>query len=390
MKSPAIHILMCAAALMTCFAGAEKAFADESRPHVEAVIERERQKAAEAAAAEEAAAQGLLSLKYITTVIQEEQSRTKGVISANMFENPDKDNVLQAFRGFLAQRPINIQGGASLAPGEEANRDQIAGLYPVMKTIQNEFHPSMLRVVNTAIAGEFAKRHNKLSKTREYVDDYFIDEFKAFDEAFDRFKKDTATMQENMVTDITGTELLMSSKLGEFATDAMKTQPRFDKILRALDNHLAASDTAFLSKLREDSNILYKQHEECIKAYERTRDIIASSKYADHVAGIMGNYAELIAQVEKLCVSIDMLIREAEREDTAWGKIRHASASLAPHGALRAGASAAGAEKGTPFYSRRVRLAILECQAFYQESVKRMNASNRNTPGYTPIPTEWR
>ncbi len=390
MNTSAILGIVCAAAILACFAGPETIFADEGRPHADAVIEAQRQKAAEKAEAEAAAAQGMLSLKHITSVIQEEQNRTKGVISANMFENPDRDNVLQAFRGFLAQRPIDIKGGADLAPGEEANRDQVVGLYTAMRTIQDEFHPAMLRVVATAIAGEFAKRHNKLVLTREYVDDYFIDEFKAFDEAFDRFKKDTAAMQENMVTDVTGTELLMSSRLGEYATDAMKTKPSFDKVLRALDNHLSASDTTFLNKLREDNDILYKQHEECIKAYERVRDSIAGSKYADRVAGIMENYAELIAQVEKLCVGIDELIKEAERENTAWGKIRHASSSLAPHGALQAGSSASGAEKGTPFYSRRVRLAILECQAFYQEAVKRMNASNRGKPGYTPIPTEWR
>ena len=380
-----VKIAACAASLMVLCAAAVCSAEDAARPHVDAVIAREKQKAQEARENE-----GKLSLKAITALIQEEQNRSRGVLSANMFENPDKDNVMEAFRQFLLQQPINHQGGAELAPGEAANRDEIVQLYGLMKCIQDTLHPAMRRVLKMASVGEFAKRLRKLDLIRDYVDEYFAEQFRAFDEAFDQFKKDTIAMQENALTNVTGTELLMSSKLDQFATNGMKTQPRFDKVLRALDNHLAASDNTFLSKLREDRDALYKQHEECMKAYMQTRDTIAGSKYADRVAGIMDNYADLIAQVEKLCLRIDKLIQEAEREDTIWGKVRHASASLAPHGALQAGASASGTEKGTPFYSRRVRLAILECQAFYEDTVKRMNAANRNTPGYSPIPAGWR
>jgi hypothetical protein len=354
---------------------------DGGREHVDAVIEKQRQKAEEAKANE-----GLLTLKAITSIFQEEQSRTHGAVSANMFENPERDEVLQSFRKFLLRQPVKIQGGATLAPGEEANRDQIVQLYAIMKAIQEELHPPMRRVLQMAIVGEFAKRLNKLEKTHDYVDDFFPESFRSFDNAFHQFMQDVDTVKANGVTDVSGKELLMSSGLGEFATDGMKTQPRFDKILRALDNHLISAGTDVLNKLWEDNEALYKLHEQNMKAYERTRDIIAQSPSADRAAGIMENYAVIISQVEKLHLRIRTLIQDAEG-DTVMGRVRKADKSLAPHGAFQADSGTV--RNGCPVYARRVRRAIEECKFHYLDTVKAMNAANRGKPGYKPIPEVW-
>ena len=354
---------------------------DGGREHVDAVVEKQRQKAEEAKATE-----GMVSLKAITSILQEEQNRTRGVISANMFENPERDEVLQSFRKFLLRQPVNVRGGAELAPGEEANRDQIVQLYAIMKTIQQELHPSMRRVLQMAIVGEFAKRLNKLEKTHDYVDDYFAERFREFDSAFHQYMQDVDTMKANGVTDVSGTELLMSSGLGEFATDSMKTRPGFDKVLRALDNHLISCGSDVLNKLWEDNEALYKLHEQNMKAYERTRDIIAQSPCADRAAAIMDNYATIISQVEKLHLRIRDLIQDAEG-DSIMGRVRRADKSLAPHGAFQADSGTV--RNGCPVYTRRVRRAIEECKFHYLDTARKMNAEGRGKPGYKPMPEVW-
>ncbi len=381
MKAVFKHTVISMAAALMLLPAANMSLADEGSEHVDAVIEKQRQKAEEAKATE-----GMLSLKHITSVIKEEQSRTHGAISARMFTNPDRDEVLQSFRRFLLQQPVSTKGGGTLAPGEEANRDQIVQLYAIMKTIQEELHPAMRRVLQMAIVGEFAKRYNKLKNTHDYVDDFFVESFREFDTAFDKFKKDVDAMRSNGVTDVKGSELLYSSGMVEFATVTMKTKPSFDKFLRALDNHLIAVNTEVLNKLWEDNEALYKLHEQNMKAYERTRDIIAQSPQADKVAVIMANFAELIAQVEKLCLSITTLIKEAEG-DTVMGHIREAHGSLTPHGAFQV--DSGKVRNGTPVYTRRARRAIEECKFYYLDAAKKLNAANRNTPGYVPMAEVW-
>ena len=386
-----VRILAACSATLMLLCPAAGCFADEgNKPHVDAVIAKARQEAEQRQKdAEEAKAnEGKLSLKAITSLIQEEQNRTRGVISARMFENPDRDYVLQAFRQYLLQQPINIKGGAELAPGEEANRDEIVQLYKIMKCMQEEFRPAFRRVLRMAIVGEFAKRLRKLELTHQYVNEYFTEKFKAFDDAFYNFKKDVDTMQANGVYDVSGPEILMASGLDKFATDSMRLQPRFDKTLRALDNHLRAISTEVLNQLYTDAETLYKQHEESIKAYERVRDAIAVYKYADRVAGIMSNYAELISQVELLCLRIKTLIQDAEKEDTIIGKVRMMSKSLTPHGAFQVDDGAV--RQGTPVYTRRALHAIRECRSYYLEAAKKLNAANQGLPGYKPIPTVWK
>ena len=371
-----------AAAALTFLSGAMPALADEPRPHVQAVINQQRQKAEEAAAE-----QGLLTLKGITAIVLEEQNRSRHVTFARMFENPEREDDLKSFGNFLALRPVTSHGGGTLAPGEEANRDRIIGLYAGMRPLQDGLHPAMLRIVRTAVAGEFAKRGNKLRITYNYVDSYFAEEFKKFDAAFHKFKQFVNEMVANGATDISGPEVLMASGLGEFATDHMKTQPRFDKLMRSLDTHLRSMDDPVLSKLTEDMNIWQAQVEAAIKAYEQVRDILADSPVADSFKAILDNYAEILAQAMKVVFQMDAYVKDAEG-DTIMGKVRAASYSLAPHGSLQVDSS--GVKNGNPVYVRRVRLALEDCRDHYLKAARSLNSANRNTPGYKPMQTEWR
>ena len=328
----------------------------------------------------------VLTLKTAQGSVDRILQTTQSAMSRTVLQDPDRSSELEEFRKFLLDKPFNEAGyGLAVANGEDANKEEITQIFLMLRHLGNDFYPHMFRVVNMVKFGEYPKRVHSMLLAFDFIEknETMVEKFQKFDKAWYDFRKYVLQMEKDITTDVTGTEMLMISKLDEFARSDMHLMPAYDRTVRVLDNHLNSIRDDVLSKLDDDAATLDRYRETAQEALAKTKaDFAKRYSFYPKVAPIIDNFETLLAQIEELRDVVLLCYKEAHSDGKVVGRIRMMK-DLDPFGALNVEKSSV--KNGCPQYHARMQAALDNAKDRYMRAAKRINELYKGKTGYKPI-----
>lgn len=311
--------------------------------------------------------------------------------------HPERLSLLQDLLSELS-RPLASDSAALVPkagdPDSTLRGKERVNAYKVMlQALERKSRGKLRILVNDLLGFQLVERRKRWSEVQNYLTaNKYTEVFGRLDAAYESFMHHMEQMILRNVTDVTGSEMLTVSKLGEYATsDACKMKPWLYNRTRLIDRYLFVMNEEALKTYEKYTAIVKEESAGALAALAEDHDF-----YENYALKIAPDDRKAFANFFKQCAvfldHVDTVVKEsgkmiatAKDASTEVGKLR-TNTGFSPYKAfLVAGPTQSN---GCPGYARRVRRILEECKALYMKHIDAMRRRYHDAPE-RHIPKKW-
>ena len=239
------------------------------------------------------------------------------------------------------------------------------------------------------------ERHSKWSKAQDYLEHRkYTESFREIDKSYEEFMGHVdGFMVKKPKIDVTGTEMLLATRLGKYADSNCKKKAWLDADVRVIDRYLLVMKQDEMDEFEKNTASIKKRSSDALATVLEDFDF-----YEDHAINVepsdrktfdafFSQFSAFVEQVDRILVAdSEKMLAKAKDTSTEIGMLRK-NTGFSPHKAfLAAGPTQTN---GCPGYSRRLRVLLEDCKKRYLAALKAANEYRKQHYLENPTVTDW-
>ena len=310
---------------------------------------------------------------------------------------PSKLDVLKELSNTLAKQLVTDNVGFLPKPDDPPNfqrgYERLNAFKVMLQALERKSRMKLRILVTDVIGFQMVERRAKWSSVQSRLDGLKTTEmFRELDTAHERFMHNVDLLVRRNVTDVTGSELLMVSKLGKFTNKDCKSSPSLDGRARVVDRYLLVMNTGALNAYSKYTATIKMESSDALNALAEDHEFFQQYALkllpADRklVEDFFKAVSRFLDQVDNFVVKeSDELIKNALDLTSEVGRLRFCT-GFSPNKAFFAAGPAK--DDGCQGYARRVRVMLEDCKKRYMQHIDSMRSRYNNNPD-KHIPNGW-
>lgn len=301
-----------------------------------------------------------------------------------VFQRAEADETMQTFFAFIVKPLVKNVKRAESPPEKLTGNDSkdkglktLDSLTLMLRHIDQNTRRKVSSLVDWSVTTKLPQRYTNWERIIERFNAWkHTKTFEQFDKSFGEFMRLVEKMERDKDGGVTGTELLASSGLDKFADSQCHKEAFFDRDLRTIDNYLYTIRNEAYQAHKENLEQFVKYYNEAVTAINGDWEY-----FKDHGLGLppvpraqiemlLRNYAALLNHANEYIPQCRELFKKVEDTSSETGKLR-TNTGFSPNKAFLA--SGATQANGCPGYTRRVRVALVDCKSAYLKALERLN-----------------
>ena len=310
---------------------------------------------------------------------------------------PSKLDVLKELSNTLAKQLVTDNVGLLPEPDDPPNfqrgYERLNSFKVMLHALERKSRMKLRILVTDVIGFQMVERRAKWSSVQSRLDSLKTTEmFRELDTAYESFMHNVDLLIRRNVTDVTGSELLMVSKLGKFTNNDCKSSPSLDGRARVVDRYLLVMNSAALNTYNKYATTIKMESSDALNTLAEDHDFYQQYALkllpADRklVEKFFKEVSRFLDQIDNFVVKeSEKLIKNALDLSSEVGRLRFCT-GFSPNKAFFA--SGPAKDDGCQGYARRVRVMLEDCKKRYMQHLDSMRSRYNNNPD-KHIPNGW-
>ncbi|MBP5511517.1 MAG: hypothetical protein J6Z49_11420 [Kiritimatiellae bacterium] len=330
--------------------------------------------------------------------IQTISDRMKESTDKCAVNHPDRLSILKSLLEELS-RPLVTDSVALLPkagdPDSTLRGKERVNAYKVMlQALERKSRGKLRILVGDLLGFQMVERRKRWLQVQDhFTKNKYTETFRKIDAAYEKFMHNMELMILRNVTDVTGSEMLMVSKLGDYATtDKCTMQAWLYNDTRLIDRYLFVMNEDALKLYAKYTAITKEESAAALAALAEDHDF-----YEAYALKIAPPDRKAFENFFKQCAiflnHIDTVVKESEKmiatakDSTSEVGMLRTNTGFSPYKAFLAAGPTQ--HNGCPGYARRVRVLLGDCKKLYMKHIEAMRRRYRDAPE-KHIPTDWK